>query len=133
MVTAVKTEHPYIVKNPEICGGSPTISGTRISVRLIASRVKCGDASEDILRDYPHLTLAQIHDAISYYFDHKEELEKELQEGTIREIMKKNNLRLIPDELKGIDRLITEEEYESLSEEKKEKAYTWETLPEKYN
>lgn len=133
MVTAVKTEHPYIVKNPEICGGAPTILGTRISVRLIASRVKCGDASEDILRDYPHLTLAQIHDAISYYFDHKEELEKELQEGTIREIMKKNNLRLIPDEPKGIDRLITEEEYESLSEEKKEKAYTWETLPEKYN
>jgi len=133
MTVAVKTEHPYIIKNPDICGGSPTVLGTRISVRLIASRIKIGDTSEDILRDYPHLTLAQIHDAISYYFDHKEEIEKELLESTIREIMKKNNLRLIPDELKGIDRLVTEEEFEGLSEEEKDKAYTWETLPEKYN
>ena len=132
MAVELKTEHPYIIKNPEVCGGSPIISGTRITVRLIAARVKSGDSAEDILRDYPHLTLAQVHDAISYYFDHKEEIEQEIQENTIREIMKKHNLRLIVGET-GIDRLVTEEEFENLSEEEKEKAYTWETLPEKYN
>ncbi|MBM4139980.1 MAG: DUF433 domain-containing protein [Nitrospira sp.] len=132
MSLELKTEHPYIIKNPEVCGGSPIISGTRITVRLIAARVKSGDSAEDILRDYPYLTLAQIHDAISYYFDHRDEIEKEIKENTVREVMKKYNLRLIAGET-GIDRLVTEEEFENLSEEEKEKAYTWETLPEKYN
>ena len=132
MSLELKTEHPYIIKNAEVCGGSPIISGTRITVRLIAARVKSGDSAEDILRDYPHLTLAQIHDAISYYFDHRDEIEKEIKENTVREVMKKYNLRLIAGDA-GIDRLVTEEEFESLSVEEKEKAYTWETLPEKYN
>lgn len=132
MSAAVKTEHPYVVRNPEICGGSPTIAGTRITVRLIASMLKYGDSPEDILRDYPHLSLAQIYDAISYYFDHKEEIEREIRANTVREMMKKHNLRLIPGE-NGIDRLVTEEELRNLSEEERDKAYTWETLPEKYN
>jgi uncharacterized protein (DUF433 family) len=128
----VKTEHPYIIRNPEICGGSPTVVSTRITVRLIASRTKYGDSAEDILRDYPHLSLAQIHDAISYYFDHRDEIEKEINENTVREMMVKYNLRLIPGE-NGVDRLVTEEELKSLSEEEKDRAYTWETLPEKYS
>ncbi len=132
MAVELKTDHPYIVKNPLICGGSPIISGTRITVRLIAQKVRSGDSAEDIIRNYPHLTLAQIHDAISYYFDHKEEIEQDIQGNTIRAVMEKHNLRLIRGE-DGIDRLVTEKEFESLSEEEKEKAYTWETLPDKYN
>lgn len=132
MSVELKTEHPYIIRNPEICGGSPIISGTRITVRLIAGLVKSGSPAEDILLGYPHLTFAQIHDAISYYFDHKEEIEKEIEENTIRAIMKKNNMRLVVGE-SGIDRLVTEEEFEKLSDEEKEKTYTWETLPEKYS
>ena len=132
MSVELKTEHPYIIRNPEICGGSPIISGTRITVRLIAGLVKSGNSAEDILLGYPHLTFAQIHDAISYYFDHKEEIEKEIEENTIRAIIKKNNMRLVVGE-SGIDRLVTEEEFETLSDEEKEKTYTSETLPEKYS
>jgi len=132
MPTALKTEHPYIVKNPEICGGKAVISGTRISVCLIAGMVKGGSSAEDILMGYPHLTFAQIHDAISYYFDHRAEIEQEIQESSLRAIMRKNNMRLIVGEF-GVDRLVTEKEFEKLSEEEKEKTYTWETLPEKYN
>lgn len=132
MPTELKTEHPYIIKNPETCGGSPVISGTRITVRLIASIVKSGSSAEDILMAYPHLTFAQIHDAISYYFDHKTEIEQEIQENTIRAIMKRYNMRLVVGEY-GVDHLVTEEEFKKLSEEEKEKTYTWETLPEKYD
>jgi uncharacterized protein (DUF433 family) len=133
MSVELKTEHPYIIRNPQICGGVPIISGTRIAVYLIAIRIKNGDSAEDILRDYPHLTLAQIYDAISYYFDHREEVEQQVQENTLSEVMKKYNLRLIADEVKGINRLVTEKEFESLSEEEKGKAYSWNTLPEKYD
>jgi len=72
METLVKTEHPYIVRRSGVCGGSPIIDGTRITVRLIAHLVKGGSSAEEILASYPHLSLAQIHDAISYFFDHKE-------------------------------------------------------------
>jgi uncharacterized protein (DUF433 family) len=96
MGTLIKTEHPYIVRKSGVCGGSPIIDGTRITVRLIAQLVKTGSSAEEILASYPHLSFAQIHDAISYYFDHREEIEQEIEDNKIRNILKKYNLRLIP-------------------------------------
>jgi uncharacterized protein (DUF433 family) len=133
METLVKTEHPYIVRKSGVCGGSPIINGSRITVRLIAQLVKTGSSAEEIFASYPHLSLAQIHDAISYYFDHREEIEQDIEDNKIRNILKKYNLRLILyTEMDGVGRIITEKEFESLSEEEKEKAYTWETLPEEW-
>ena len=133
METLVKTEHPYIVRKSGVCGGSPIIDGTRITVRLIAQLVKAGSSAEEILASYPHLSLAQIHDAISYFFDHKEEIEQDIEDNKIKNILKKYNLRLIPQtEIPGVGRIVTDKEFESLPEEEKEKAYTWETLPEEW-
>ena len=72
-----KTEHPYIVKIKDICGGRPVIKGTRITVWLVANLFKQGCSPEEILATYPHLTPAAVYDALSYYFDHKEEIEAE--------------------------------------------------------
>lgn len=133
METLVKTEHPYIVRKSGVCGGSPIIDGSRITVRLIAQLVKTGTSAEEILASYPHLSLARIHDAISYYFDHREEIDQDIEDNKIKNILKKNNLRLIPHtEIRGVGRIVTEKEFELLSEEEKEKAYTWETLPEEW-
>jgi uncharacterized protein (DUF433 family) len=133
METLVKTEHPYIVRKSGVCGGSPIIDGTIITVRLIAQLVKGGSSAEEILASYPHLSLAQIHNAISYFFDHREEIEQDLEDNKIRNILKKYNLRLIPHtEMAGVGRIVKEKEFESLSEEEKERAYTWETLPEEW-
>ncbi len=129
---ALKTEHPYVVRVPGVCGGAPTIKGTRITVRLIAALVKSGYTPEDILRDYPHLNLAQIYDAVSFYFDHKEEIEQEIEENKIQNVMRRYDLRLIPFPNIGAGRLVTKEEFEELSEEEKESAYTWETLPDEW-
>jgi len=131
METLVKTEHPYIVRKSGVCGGLPIIDGSRITVRLIAQFVKTGSSAEEILASYPYLSLAQIYDAISYYFDHREEIEQDIEDNKIKNILKKYNLRLIPhDEIPGAGRIVTEKEFELLPEEEKEKAYTWETLPE---
>lgn len=133
METLVKTEHPYIVRKSGVCGGSPVIEGTRITVRLIAQFIKAGSSAEEIFAAYPHLSLAQIHDAISYYFDHREEIEQEIEDNKIRNILKKNNFRLIPRaEIAGVGRIITEKEFESLSEKEKERVYTWDTLPKEW-
>lgn len=132
MSIAVKTEHPYIVRVPGICGGEPIISGTRITVRHIAMMVKTGSSPEDILRDYSHLTLAQIHDAISFYFDHREEIEQEMEENKLQNVMRRFNLRLIAYPDTGVGRLVTEKEFEELSQEEKKSAYTWDTLPDEW-
>jgi uncharacterized protein (DUF433 family) len=129
---ALKTEHPYVERVPGVCGGVPIIKGTRIAVRLIAALVKSGLTPEDILRDYPHLSLAQIYDAVSFYFDHKEEIEGEVEENKIENIMQRYDLRLIPYPNAFAGRLVTKKEFEELSEEEKESAYTWETLPDEW-
>ena len=34
---------------------------------------------DDILREFPHLTPAQVYDALSYYYDHREQIDREIQ------------------------------------------------------
>ena len=72
-VAMKKTKHPYISIDPKISGGQPVISGTRISVMDIAIRYELmGMSVDEIVDEYPHLKLEQIHDALSYYYEHKE-------------------------------------------------------------
>ena len=39
-------------------------------------------SSEDIARQYPHLSLAEIHSALAFYFDHQEDIDREIQAET---------------------------------------------------
>jgi uncharacterized protein (DUF433 family) len=38
---------------------------------------------EELVREFPHLTLAQVYDALSYYYDHKEEIDQEMHANTV--------------------------------------------------
>ncbi len=69
-----RTEHPHVTR----VEGTPTLHGTRVPVRLIAQMYRAGDTVDDILRTYPHLSAAAVHDAISYYLDHRAEMEQEI-------------------------------------------------------
>jgi len=79
----VVTEHPYIVRNKEILGGEPVVKGTRTPVRAIVEWWKFGASPEEIMENLPHLTLSQIFDALSYYADHREEIEKYIAENMV--------------------------------------------------
>jgi len=68
------TEHHYIVKDDDILGGEPIIKGTRTPVRAIVEIWRLGVAPEEIPIGMPHLTLAQVFDALSYYSDHQSEI-----------------------------------------------------------
>jgi uncharacterized protein (DUF433 family) len=74
----VQTQHPHIVRVEGVCGGRPIIAGTRLSVRAVVERVRLGDSPEQIVEDYPPLTLAQVYDALSYYHEHESEIEAEI-------------------------------------------------------
>lgn len=57
---------PGIVRNAGRMSGRTTLAGTRITVANIMRRLAGGQAEDDILRAYPHLTHQQIQDALNY-------------------------------------------------------------------
>ena len=69
-----ETEHPYIVRDDQILGGEPVIKGTRTPVRAIVEIWRAGTPPEEIPAGLPHLNLAQVFDALSYYSDHRSEI-----------------------------------------------------------
>ncbi len=73
------TEHPYIESVPAILSGEPVIKNTRTPVRAIVEHWRFGDTPDEIARNLPHLRLAQIFDALSYYDDHRDEIEKYIE------------------------------------------------------
>jgi uncharacterized protein (DUF433 family) len=86
------TEYLYIVRDDRILSGEPIIKGTRTPVRAIVETWRMGVAPEEIPKGLPHLTLAQVFSALTYYSDHQDE---------INNYIKRNR---IPDEL--IDPLV---------------------------
>ena len=80
---AEKIDHPYIVSHKDYCGGSPVIKGTKFPVRSVVNYVlRQGLSPEEIVGEFSHLTLAQVYDALSYYYDHKEDVDQELLENS---------------------------------------------------
>jgi uncharacterized protein (DUF433 family) len=67
-----------IARTPGICGGRPRIAGTGVSVRRIVIWYKLGHTPEEITMRIPHLTLAQVHAALTYYHANREEIEADL-------------------------------------------------------
>jgi uncharacterized protein (DUF433 family) len=78
------TEHPYVVSQKDLCGGSPVIRGTKFPVRAIVNYIlHQGIAPEELIKEFTHLTLAHVYDALSYYYDHKESIDEELRDNSI--------------------------------------------------
>jgi len=75
-----------IVRSPEIRGGRPCIAGTGITVSRIVGWYKLGLSPEEIASQIPHLTLAQVYAALTYYHANREEIEQDLaEENTLAE------------------------------------------------
>jgi uncharacterized protein (DUF433 family) len=71
---ATSTAHRYVVRDDAILGGEPIVSGTRTPVRAIVELWRLGVAPEEIPAHLPHLTAAQVFDALSYYSDNQTEI-----------------------------------------------------------
>ncbi len=89
--TMQRTEHPYIVRVPGVCGGSPIIKETRIAVRHIAQLYKSGETVDDIVQAHPHLSAASVYDAISYYLDHQTDIEREILENRLETLAERHD------------------------------------------
>jgi uncharacterized protein (DUF433 family) len=78
-----EAEHPYITSQKNLCGGSPVIRGTKFPVRSVVNYVlRQGLSPEELVKEFSHLTLAQIYDALSYYYDHKDLIDKDFLDNS---------------------------------------------------
>lgn len=63
------------------------LRGSSIPVWLVIAMWKAGDTPDEIAQAYPYLRPAAIYDAISYYFDHREDVEAEIAENRIERVL----------------------------------------------
>lgn len=82
---AKKLQYPYITSNSDIAQGSPVIRGTRITVRTIAGYYQMGMKVDEILSTLSHLSPAQVHSALAYYFDHQNEIDTDISNSSDEE------------------------------------------------
>ncbi len=78
-MSKTQVKHPHIMEDPKISQGSPVINGTRTRIiDIILEYEYVGKTPDEIVNAHPYLNLAQIHDAISYYYDYREEIDREI-------------------------------------------------------
>lgn len=80
---SAETLSRYVTRNSEILSGEPIIMGTRTSVRAIVGLWRLGIMPEEIPNHLPHLTLAQIFDALSFYLDHQVEINAYIEHNQV--------------------------------------------------
>jgi uncharacterized protein (DUF433 family) len=72
------TGYPHITKESGAPARLENHSRTRVSL-IVADYLARGLGPEDLVRHYPYLTLAEVHAAMTYYHDHREEIDAEIQ------------------------------------------------------
>ncbi len=63
-----------------VCGGKPCIAGTRIRVQdVFVWHELQGQSADEIVSRFPQLTMADVYAALSYYWDHRDEIQRDMQ------------------------------------------------------
>jgi uncharacterized protein (DUF433 family) len=86
-----------IVKTLGICGGRARIAGHRVRVLdIVTWQEHEGLTPDEIVSNVPSITLAEVHAALAYYFDHLEEIKAEMrEERTLVDEARRNHSSLV--------------------------------------
>jgi uncharacterized protein (DUF433 family) len=69
------TSYRYLKKTPGVRSGRTIIEGTRIGVHDIVGLVVNGATVDEVCRSFPSVTRAQVYECLSYYEDHRAEID----------------------------------------------------------
>jgi uncharacterized protein (DUF433 family) len=73
-----------ISRTPGVCGGKTCIAGHRVRVLdVVVWHEHQGMTPDEIVTHIPTISLADVHAALSYYFDHIDEIQQEMQEERV--------------------------------------------------
>ena len=80
----------FFIKYRNIAWSDKDDRGTRVIDIAIEYEV-LGRSSDEIIRSHPHLSLYQIHDALSYYYENRDELDQKMKQDQefIRQLKEK--------------------------------------------
>ena len=71
------TTYEHVQLDPK---GVPIITGTNMKVvELVMAQMAHGWSPEELHFQHPYLSLGQIHSALAYYWDHKDELDADIE------------------------------------------------------
>jgi len=74
----VETRYEHVILNEKEV---PIIAGTNMKViELVLEKTAYGWSAEELQFQHPYLTLGQIHSALAYYWDHKDELDRDIEQ-----------------------------------------------------
>lgn len=77
-MTQTTTEYKYVELNDR---NVPIVAGTTMKViELVTGQIAYGWSPEELHFQHPYLTMSQIYSALAYYWDHKEELDADIQQ-----------------------------------------------------
>ena len=77
-MTVAATRYGHVELNQ---AGVPIIAGTTMKVEeLVVEHTAYGWSPEELHFQHPYLTLGQIHSALAYYWDHREEIDRDIEQ-----------------------------------------------------
>jgi uncharacterized protein (DUF433 family) len=100
-MSTLSTSYEHIVLDEN---GVPTIDGTSMKVvELVLETAAYGWSPEELHFQHPYLTLGQIHSALAYYWDHAEELDRDIERRAekVEEIRRKRGPSIVKAKLKA--------------------------------
>ena len=70
-----------IERTPGVCGGRTCVAGHRVRVLdIVVWHEHQGMTPDEIVSHVPAITLADVHAALAYYFDHMDEIQREMKD-----------------------------------------------------
>lgn len=93
----------HIESDPNVRGGKPHVKGTRIAVAdIVLMHLRLGQSLEEIAGRYD-LSLAAVHAALAYYYDHRREIDDSIEaDSTFAEAFHRNNVSPLQEKLKAL-------------------------------
>ena len=98
------TPQQHISSSPDICGGRPVIAGTRIRVHDIYVWHELQGLSPDqIVHEFPQLTLADVYAALSYFWENRDTLLAQMEaDRKIAKVSKQQHAPLLQEKLRAM-------------------------------
>ncbi len=75
-MSTISESYRYIVRSPDVRGGSARVDGTRIGVHDVIGLLQNGETIDSLTANcFPTLSRAQVYACLAYYEDHKGEID----------------------------------------------------------
>ncbi|HZQ10862.1 MAG TPA: DUF433 domain-containing protein [Anaerolineae bacterium] len=93
----------HVEISPKVRGGKPRIAGSRITVAdIVIMHLRMGQSLDEIAGKY-NLSLASVHAAMAYYYDHRKEIDRNIeQDEKFAKTFRRSNPSLLQAKLKSM-------------------------------